>query len=144
MCYHKPMEITKLKFKWPDKTALSKGAFAIIKKLRSSGFASYIAGGAVRDAVLKIPIREIDLATSARPSEVEKLFSKTIPTGKKHGTITVRLGKFNYEVTTFRSEGVYENFRRPKKVKFIKDPRQDATRRDFTINALFLIPKPWR
>ena len=70
LCYHEYMGMTKLKFKWPNKSALSKGAFAIIKKLRNSGFDAYVAGGAVRDAVLKIPIKEIDIATSALPSGV--------------------------------------------------------------------------
>lgn len=131
------MPKTILQFRWPDKTALSKSAFTILKKLRKSGYDAYLAGGAVRDALLKKPLQEIDIATSARPNEVEKLFRKTIPTGKKHGTITVRLAKTNYEVTTFRVEGLYQRHRWPQKVRFVKTAKEDAKRRDFTINALF-------
>src|SRR3989344_99641 len=135
LCYDFVM--AELKFTWPDKSDVSKGAFDIVKKLHRAGFTAFIAGGAVRDAVLKRPIREIDIATSATPADVKKMFAKTIPTGEKHGTITVRQNKINYEVTTFRSEGKYLDYRRPVKVKFIKKAEQDAQRRDFTINALF-------
>src|SRR3989344_5003358 len=127
----------KMKFTWPDKSLPSETAFSIVKKLRKAGFETYIAGGAVRDALLKRKISDIDIATSATPADVKKIFAKTIPTGEKHGTMTVRLNKVNYEVTTFRSEGKYVDYRRPVKVKFIKKAEQDAQRRDFTINALF-------
>ena len=116
---------------------MSQGAFEVVKKLRKAGFETYIAGGAVRDALLKRKIQDIDIATAARPAQVKKLFAKTIPTGEKHGTITVRLNDTNYEVTTFRSESAYEGHRRPKAVKFIASGEKDAQRRDFTINALF-------
>lgn len=105
--------------------------------MRKAGHEAFLAGGAVRDALLKRPLTEIDIATSAKPSEVEKLFPKTIPTGKKHGTITVREDGVSYEVTTFRVEGPYERYRRPVKVKFVRSAAEDAKRRDFTINALF-------
>lgn len=141
--------VTKFKFKWPEKTYLSKGAFFIVKKLRRAGFEAFLAGGAVRDAILKRPIEEIDIATSAKPEQVEKLFKKTFPTGKKHGTITVypfftsplsRGRKRGYEVTTFRQEGPYRKHRWPTKVRFLKSAEEDAKRRDFTINALFYDP----
>ena len=128
------------KFPWPDQSKVSKGAFEIAKELRGKGFDALFAGGAVRDVFLKRPIGEIDIATSAKPEQVEKLFERTIPTGKKHGTITVRLNKVNYEVTTFRLEGPYESYRRPIKVKFVRTAEQDASRRDFTVNALFYDP----
>ncbi len=131
------MSKTVFKLTWPDVSIVSKSAFGIVSKLRKAGFEAYLTGGAVRDALLKRPFKEIDIATSAKPAQVEKLFPKTIPTGKKHGTITVRLKNINFEVTTFRLEGKYENYRRPLKVKFIQDAEQDAKRRDFTINALF-------
>lgn len=134
------MNITKFKIKWPRYDTLSKGAFFIVRKLRRAGHESYIAGGAVRDVILKRAFSEIDIVTSARPHEVKKLFAKTIPTGEKHGTITVRINRTNYEVTTFRTEGKYEKYRRPLKVKFIKSAREDAIRRDFTVNALFFDP----
>jgi tRNA nucleotidyltransferase/poly(A) polymerase len=132
---------TILKYKWPERSNLSRGAFEIVRKLRVKGHQAFIAGGAVRDVLLKRKLSEIDIATSAKPGEVEKLFLKTIPTGKKHGTITVRLNKTSYEVTTFRTEGVYEKFRRPLKVYFSKNVEIDVARRDFTINALFYDPE---
>jgi putative nucleotidyltransferase with HDIG domain len=126
-----------LKYNWPDKSLLSTSAFGIIETLRRKGYEAFVAGGAVRDLLLKRPIREIDIATSAKPQDVEKIFPKTIPTGKKHGTVTVRQKGFNFEVTTFRVEGPYEKARRPTKVKFIRSAEEDAKRRDFTINAMF-------
>lgn len=134
------MTKTEFKFSWPDKSQVSKGAFDIVKKLRASGHEAFIAGGAVRDALLKRPIKDIDIATSAKPAQVRKLFPKTIPTGEKHGTITVRLNSLNYEVTTFRREGKYLDARHPSKVTFLKSAEEDAKRRDFTINAMFYDP----
>lgn len=131
------MSAQTLKFSWPDRTSLSRNAFRIVRVLNEKGFTAYIAGGAVRDALLKRPIREIDIATSALPASVEKIFKKTIPTGKKHGTITVREEGVNYEVTTFRVEGAYRNYRYPIQVKFVGSAEKDAKRRDFTVNALF-------
>src|SRR3989344_2106325 len=130
----------RIKFIWPDKTEILEGPFAIVKKLRRAGFESYIAGGAVRDALLKRDLKEIDIATAATPTEVKRLFAKTIPTGEKHGTLTVRLNHKSYEVTTFRAEGPYVAARRPGSVKFITSSEKDANRRDFTINALFYDP----
>jgi len=128
------------KLVWTDKSALTRGALDIVKKLRGANHQAFFAGGAVRDAILKRPIKEIDITTSATPDQVKQLFTKTIPTGEKHGTITVRSGGINYEVTTFRSEGEYLDKRRPSSVKFIESAEQDAKRRDFTVNALFYDP----
>ena len=130
----------RLNFSWPEKTELSRTAFRIVRILRRAGFAAYLAGGAVRDALLKRPVQEIDIATAATPSQVEKLFAHTIPTGKKHGTITVRLRERSYEVTTFRVEGAYRRARWPRKVRFVRSVAEDAGRRDFTINALYYDP----
>ena len=131
-----------MKFTWPDKSLASETAFSIVQKLRKAGHETYIAGGAVRDALLKRKISDIDIATAATPAQVKKLFAKTIPTGEKHGTITVRLAKMSFEITTFRAESDYEGARRPKAVSFITDPQKDAKRRDFTLNALFYDPNP--
>ena len=126
-----------MKLSWPDRTKLSSGAFRVIQTLQKNGFEALVAGGAVRDALLKLPIKEIDIATNARPGAVQKIFSRTIPTGLKHGTVTVREGGINYEVTTFRVEGPYRDYRRPSKVTFVRSAAEDAVRRDFGINALF-------
>ncbi len=98
-----------------------------------------LVGGAVRDALLGRPQGDWDLATSATPEEVQRLFRRTIPTGIEHGTITVVHGRGDErvltEVTTFRGEGLYRDGRRPSEVRFLRDLGEDLARRDFTINA---------
>lgn len=98
-----------------------------------------VVGGAVRDVLLGRPHGDWDLATSATPDEVQRLFKKTIPTGIAHGTVTVIHGrgadKIHAEVTTFRGEGRYDDGRRPAEVRFLRDLHEDLARRDFTINA---------
>lgn len=98
-----------------------------------------LVGGAVRDALLGRPQGDWDLATSATPEEVQRLFRRTIPTGIDHGTITVVHGRGEErvltEVTTFRGEGLYRDGRRPSEVRFLRDLGEDLARRDFTINA---------
>ncbi|MCK5812406.1 MAG: CCA tRNA nucleotidyltransferase [Clostridiales bacterium] len=108
----------------------------VLTSLINNGYESYIVGGAVRDFVLKRPINDIDIATSAKPMQIKKLFKKTLDTGIEHGTITVILNNKNYEVTTFRKEKKYINYRKPSSVIFIKNIKQDIKRRDFTINAM--------
>ena len=112
-------------------------AAEVIKKLREAGFLAYAVGGCVRDLLLGRSPKDWDVATSALPEQVEALFSKTVATGVKHGTVTVLLLGKTVEVTTFRREGRYSDCRRPDQVRFTKDPELDAARRDFTINALY-------
>lgn len=114
---------------------LKKGT-EIIEKLNSAGFKAYFVGGCVRDVLMKRPPSDIDIATSAPPEKVKSLFEKTADTGLKHGTITVIIDKTPFEVTTFRVESEYEEHRRPKKVEFVSDIKEDLSRRDFTINAM--------
>src|SRR3989344_7236357 len=108
-----------LKFSWPDRTKLSAGAFWVVQTLQKNGFEALFAGGAVRDALLKRPIKEIDIATNARPQAVQKIFARTIPTGLKHGTVTVREGGERYEITTFGGEGMYREYWGPLKVTLV-------------------------
>lgn len=124
--------------KWVEPLLL-KGALAIIDRLHDNGHEAYFAGGAVRDLLLRKDITEIDIATSALPDEVEGLFAKTIPVGKAFGVVVVVEGSSNYEVTTFRKESEYRDGRHPSSVEFT-DAQSDVQRRDFTVNALFLIP----
>jgi poly(A) polymerase len=124
--------------KWVEPLLL-KGALAIIDRLHDNGHEAYFAGGAVRDLLLRKDITEIDIATSALPDEVEGLFAKTIPAGKAFGVVVVVEGSSNYEVTTFRKESEYRDGRHPSSVEFT-DAQSDVQRRDFTVNALFLIP----
>lgn len=120
---------------------IPQGAQKTIKLLKQNGHQAYLVGGCVRDLLLKIPVKEWDITTSARPHEVIKLFKKVIPTGIDYGTVTVMLPDGSYEVTTFRSDERYLDGRHPEKVTFTDDLYQDLSRRDFTINALAYDPK---
>ncbi len=111
-------------------------ALGIIRTLKQHGHEAYFVGGAVRDHLLDRPIGDVDIATSALPKEVMALFPKTIPVGLKHGTVVVMHEGTPYEVTTFRTEGTYEDYRRPTSVTFVRSLREDLQRRDFTMNAI--------
>lgn len=111
-------------------------AAPILKALQDNGFEAYFVGGSVRDLLINRPINDIDIATSAYPEEIKQTFKKTADTGIEHGTVTVIENKQTYEVTTFRTESEYQDFRRPDKVTFVKSLTEDLKRRDFTINAL--------
>ena len=108
----------------------------ILKKLIESGYEAYFVGGFVRDMLLNRDSSDIDITTNALPEEVEKLFDKTIPTGKKYGTITVIIEDLSFEVTTYRIDQEYVNYRKPKNVIYSNNLKEDLKRRDFTINAL--------
>lgn len=129
----------------------------ILSQLQMSGYKAYIVGGCVRDMILhtlecsdnaglksdlayqNLP-SDYDIATSALPSEVIKLFPRTIPTGLKHGTISVIYNSEVYEISTFRIEGAYSNKRTPDSVRFTAELELDLQRRDFTMNALAYSP----
>ena len=112
----------------------------LLKRLHQSGFQAFMVGGSVRDLLRGETPKDFDVATSARPEQVQKLFRKVIPTGIDHGTVTVLSGGLSVEVTTFRSEGKYEDGRRPSEVRFESDLDLDLSRRDFTINAMAFDP----
>jgi tRNA nucleotidyltransferase (CCA-adding enzyme) len=111
-------------------------ALPIIEKLEQNGHEAYFVGGAVRDSIIGRPIGDVDIATSAKPEQVMKLFEKTILVGMEHGTVVVVYNETPYEVTTFRTEGTYEDFRRPSSVTFVSSLKEDLQRRDFTVNAI--------
>ncbi|CAK21342.1 CCA tRNA nucleotidyltransferase [Listeria welshimeri] len=111
-------------------------ALPVLQKLTTAGFEAYFVGGSVRDYLLCRTISDVDIATSAFPEEVKEIFPSTYDTGIAHGTVTVRENKECYEVTTFRTEGTYEDFRRPSEVTFIRSLKEDLQRRDFTMNAI--------
>lgn len=108
----------------------------VINTLENKGFKAYIVGGCVRDFLLNKTPTDYDITTSATPEEIIKLFPKTIPTGIKHGTVTVIINNENIEVTTFRSDGAYSDNRHPENVQFVTDIKFDLSRRDFTVNAM--------
>jgi tRNA nucleotidyltransferase (CCA-adding enzyme) len=119
---------------------------ALCRQLRAAGFEAWLVGGAVRDLLRGESAKDFDLATSARPHELVRLFGRkrTIPTGEAHGTMTVLTerdgARQHVEVTTYRGEGVYSDGRRPDEVVFVRTLDEDLQRRDFTINAIAVDP----
>lgn len=114
-------------------------AIKIVESLIKSGHEAYFVGGAVRDVLEGRDPSDIDIATSATPDEVEGIFEKTLPLGKEFGVVVVKLDGHNFEVATMRKDIGTSDHRRPGKVEWA-GVRQDAGRRDFTINALFYNP----
>ncbi len=112
----------------------------VLTRLSERGFKAYLVGGCVRDLLLGKPAKDFDVATSARPEEVQGAFPKVIPTGIQHGTVTVLVKGVGVEVTTFRKEGAYLDGRRPSEVTFHTEIEADLSRRDFTINAMAFDP----
>lgn len=113
-------------------------ALPVLEKIQAHGFEAYFVGGSVRDVLLKRPIHDVDIATNAYPAETKAIFPHTIDVGIEHGTVLVLAGKLeteHYEVTTFRTESSYTDYRRPDSVDFVRDLSEDLKRRDFTINA---------
>ena len=114
-------------------------ARAIAIKLRQHGHIAYFAGGCVRDMVRGLPPKDIDIATDARPEQVQKIFARTYAVGAHFGVIVVLENGLQFEIATFRSDDVYLDGRRPSEVHF-SSPKEDACRRDFTINGMFFDP----
>ena len=112
----------------------------VLRTLKRAGHQAFLVGGSIRDRLLGKDAKDHDVATDARAEVVMKLFRRVVPTGIKHGTVTVMLGKVGIEVTTFRGEGEYRDGRRPDSVFFIQDIVEDLARRDFTINAMAYDP----
>ena len=118
---------------WPQQL---RAAVPVLERINQAGFEVYFVGGCVRDTLLQRPLHDVDLATSAYPQEIKQIFPQTIDTGIEHGTVTVIYQKKAYEITTFRTESGYQDYRRPDKVEFVRSLKEDLKRRDFTINAL--------
>src|SRR5256885_8863259 len=119
--------------------SLRQVALAIVKRLQGAGFGAFWVGGSVRDFLLGREPGDYDIATSALPEQIEKLFPRTIPVGRKFGVIVVVEARHQFQVATFRAEADYQDGRRPERVVF-GDARADAQRRDFTVNGLFFDP----
>ena len=111
----------------------------IVATLRQAGYPAVFAGGCVRDMIRGVEPHDYDIATSARPDQVQKLFSKTVTVGAQFGVVLVIEDHQKFEVATFRAEGEYRDGRRPSSVEF-SDAETDARRRDFTINGMFFDP----
>lgn len=122
-----------------ERTPLETQAVAVLRRLRDAGFETWFAGGCVRDRVLGHSPKDIDIATAARPEQVEALFEHTVAVGRAFGVIRVRVEGAEFEVATFRSDGRYTDGRHPDSVSF-SDAKGDVQRRDFTINGLLYDP----
>jgi tRNA nucleotidyltransferase (CCA-adding enzyme) len=111
----------------------------VLGTLEAAGFQAFVVGGGVRDRLLGRPCHDYDVATDARPAQVAALFERTIPTGIRHGTVTVLPASASglpVEVTTFRVEDGYSDGRHPDRVRFTNRIEADLARRDFTVNAM--------
>ncbi len=120
---------------WGD---LHTGAADCLEILTTAGHRAYPVGGCVRDLLLGRAPGDVDLCTSAHPERVMALFPRAVPTGLRHGTVTVPTGTGNVEITTFRREEGYSDSRHPDGVSFDVGLREDLSRRDFTVNAMAL------
>lgn len=128
------MQKVKMKLKISDEcmSAITK----IEKEFKKNGFECYLVGGSVRDLILGFEVYDFDFATNAHPNAVMRMFNRVVPTGIKHGTVTVLIDHKPYEVTTYRCDGQYFDGRRPQNVCFSDTLEEDVVRRDFTINGL--------
>jgi poly(A) polymerase len=111
----------------------------IVQRLQEAGFEAMYAGGCVRDMLRGVPPHDYDIATSARPEQVQALFRRTVAVGAQFGVISVMINSGDFQVATFRSDGAYSDGRHPESVHF-SNAEEDARRRDFTVNGLFYDP----
>ncbi len=121
---------------------LPRGVSLALERLRENGIKAYLVGGCVRDHLRGVVPHDYDIATVAMPEEILRIFSdcRTIPTGLQHGTVTVLIDGMPLEITTFRVDGDYRDARHPESVTFSRSFREDAARRDFTVNAMGYSP----
>ena len=121
---------------------ISTGPAELLRRLEEAGYETYVVGGCVRDSLRGVTPSDWDLCTSARPEQTTACFAgeRVVPTGIRHGTVTVVLGGTGYEITTYRTEGGYADHRHPDRVEFVGSVAEDLSRRDFTINAMAFHP----
>ena len=117
--------------------SIDNGMF-VVKKLKRNKYEAYFVGGCVRDYLLNQQVNDIDITTNATPNQVMALFKNAKPTGLKYGTVTVLHDLHNIEVTTYRVDGTYLDYRRPEEVFLTDLVTEDVKRRDFTINGLLM------
>ena len=114
-------------------------ARSVVQRLQQAGHTALYAGGCVRDRLRGVAPHDYDIATDARPAEVQALFRRTVAVGAAFGVINVMEDGFDFQVASFRADGLYIDGRHPEEVTF-STPEQDAQRRDFTVNGLFFDP----
>lgn len=108
----------------------------VLDQLTAKGYEAYFVGGAVRDTLMGKEIDDVDIATSATPEQVKEIFTHTVDVGIDHGTVLVLYKGESFEITTFRTESQYKDYRRPDSVIFVTSLHEDLKRRDFTMNAI--------
>lgn len=123
-----------------DHISIPQDVQTLLQTLCQNGYEAYIVGGCVRDCILGRTPQDWDITTSALPEQTKALFAHTFDTGIQHGTITVVLHQTNYEITTYRIDGAYEDNRHPSSVQFTPNLKEDLLRRDFTMNAIAYHP----
>lgn len=126
----------RVKFELKLPVEFEKSINKLISTINKNGYEAYLVGGSVRDLIIGRPVYDFDLATNAHPNKLMSIFRKVIPTGIKHGTVTVLIDEHKFEVTTYRADGKYIDGRRPSEVTFSSTLEEDVKRRDFTINGL--------
>ena len=119
-----------------DRIRIPRSAAKVLRMLRAAGYEACVVGGCVRDSLIGIRPQDWDITTSATPQQVREVFPRTIDTGIRHGTVTVRMEGESLEVTTYRIDGSYADHRHPDSVRFTSSLEEDLKRRDFTINAM--------
>lgn len=110
----------------------------LLDRLENLGYEAYLVGGCVRNALMGKETHDYDITTSALPEEIKQIFSdmRIVETGIKHGTVTVMSDKVTAEITTYRTDGIYIDHRRPQSVSFTANLKEDLSRRDYTVNAI--------
>ena len=111
-------------------------ALNVVQKLEKNGFEAYIVGGFVRDYLLGISTSDVDICTSAKPKEIIDIFDTTTLSKDDYGCVNITYKKINFQVTTFRKEDNYFDYRHPEEIKYIDSLYEDLLRRDFTINTI--------
>ncbi len=127
-----------------DIEKIPRGAEIVLDLLSMAGYEAYLVGGCVRDMLMGMNPKDWDICTNARPEIVQELFGKlytVVPTGIKHGTVTIMVDDEGFEVTTYRIDGDYSDGRRPDTVEYATHLAEDLSRRDFTVNALAYSPE---
>lgn len=123
-----------------SKSDIPKPVVELCHRLQSKGYRAWVVGGCLRDMLLHRTPEDWDIATTATPEQVNRVFTRTIPTGIQHGTVTVIWKGKSYEVTTLRGERGYSDGRHPDEVFFVQEIDRDLARRDFTLNAIAFDP----
>ncbi len=127
---------TRTRMKFNGKINIPHAAAKVLSRLHELGYEACVVGGCVRDSLLGVEPEDWDITTSATPQQVKDAFARTIDTGERHGTVTVRMNQESLEVTTYRIDGGYADHRHPDQVQFTSNLEEDLKRRDFTINAM--------